>query len=372
MRRMVAAALALLVLIFGAGCAAEEPAERALEAVDMRGMEEFAEAAAPDLDLQSVLDGAQRGEFPSLDELMKALGEQLRAALRDVAASCVGLVAPALLLAVMGCTLPDRSGGSAGARFMIQCLLFQGLIRLAVESMEGVEACLMRAGEFGDAVAPPLTALMTAAGMTNGAALISPAAALAGGAVEDLLRGYGLALCKFALAMAVAGNLSDAIDLSRLYRLLRKAANWGAGLTVTLFTALTAIQGNVSAGLDGVAVRTAKYAVDSVTPVIGSGISDAWDSYVSGIMIAKNAVGVSGVALLIAVGLKPVLRAAAAMVAMNLFAALMDMLGERRAARAAEQAAGVCQMLLTLCTAALTVGMILLAAAMAAGRGLLG
>ena len=66
------------------------------------------------------------------------------------------------------------------------------------------------------------------------------------------------------------------------------------------------------------------------------------------------------------------LRTAAAMLMLNLLSALLDTLGEKRAARAAEQAAGVCQMLLMLCAAALTLGMILLGASMAAGRALLG
>ena len=62
----------------------------------------------------------------------------------------------------------------------------------------------------------------------------------------------------------------------------------------------------------------------------------------------------------------------AVMLMLNLLSALLDTLGEKRAARAAEQAAGVCQMLLMLCAAALTLGMILLGASMAAGRALLG
>ena len=248
----------------------------------------------------------------------------------------------------------------------------QGMIRLVLDAMADVEVCMRQIGSFATAISPPLAALMTAAGMTNGAALLSPLAALVGGAVEEGLLKYGLPLCRYTLAIAVAGNLSEAIDLGSACRLMRRATNWGAGLAITLFTALVAIQGTVAGGMDGVALRTAKYAVDSVTPVIGSGVSDAWDSYVAGILIAKNAVGVSGVALLLAMGLKPMLGAGAAMLMLHLLAALTDMLGERRAARAAEQVAGVCQVLLMLCAASITLGMILLGAAMAMGQTLLG
>ena len=369
MRRGILVLLCLLLL--GGCCAAEEAVNRALDAADLGGLEEFAEEVAPELDLKQVVQDAAQGKLAPVDELLGQLRDRALAALRDALRACGSLIAPVLLMSTLRCVLPEGRGGAEGARFLLLWVLMQSMIHLVLSGMAGVEACMQRIGGFADAVAPPLAGLMTAAGMTNGAALLTPLSALVGGAVEDLLLKYGLPLCRYALALAVAGNMSEAIDLSRACRLMRKAANWGAGLAVTLFTALTAIQGTVSSGLDGVAVRTAKYAVDSVTSVIGSGVSDAWDSYVAGILIAKNAVGVSGVLLLLALGLQPMLRTAAAMVMMNLFSALMDMLGEKRAARAAEQAAGVCQMLLMLCAASLTLGTILLGAAMAAGRALL-
>ena len=370
MRRWLLALLCLLLL--GGSCKAEEAVQRALDAADLGGLEEFAGEVAPELNLEQVVQDATQGELTSADELLDRLREYALTALREALGACGALIVPALLLATLRCALPEGRGGSEGARFLLLCVLMQSMMCLVLDSMAGVEACMRRISGFADAAAPPLAALMTAAGMTNGAALLTPLSALVGGAVEGGLLKYGLPLCRYALVLAVVGNLSEAIDLSRACRLMRKAANWGAGLAVTLFTALTAIQGTVASGMDGVAVRTAKYAVDSVTSVIGSGMSDAWESYVAGIMIAKNAVGVSGVTLLLVLGLKPMLRTVAAMLMLNLFAALMDMLGEKRAARAAEQAAGVCQMLLMLCAAALTLGMILLGAAMAAGRTLLG
>ena len=128
----------------------------------------------------------------------------------------------------------------------------------------------------------------------------------------------------------------------------------------------------MSEGLDGIAARTAKFAVDSAAPVIGSGISDAWDSYLSGVLVTKNAVGLSGIATLLFAGARPVLICLAAMAALYLIAALLDAFGEKTSAAAAEQIAGICQMALSLCTATLAIAMILLGAAMMIGKGLRG
>ena len=227
------------------------------------------------------------------------------------------------------------------------------------------------AGGFADIAAPALAALLSSIGLNASAAMLSPAAALAGGIAGDVFHGFGMPLCSLALCTSIAGNLGGGIDLSGITKLLRKTVGWGTGLCFTFFTALIALQGNVSACSDGLALRTAKHAVDSAAPIIGSSVSDAWETYVSGVMSAKCAVGVSGIAVLLASGAKPVLCAGSAMLALHIISAIMDVFGEKCAARAASQVGGVCQMALELCTGMLAIATILLGAAMAAGRGMI-
>lgn len=360
----------LLALLMGPALA-EEAAERIYQEADRSRMQEFARTYAEDVDMEQLARGALDGELPSVQEIFAWLKARITEPVLEMLNRLRGLMAPLALLALIRSTLP-RGGGSSGAGFLLRMVLMLGFSQVAVSAMSAGESCLKMAAEFADAVAPVFTALLAAMGMSGSAALVSPTAALAAGAAENLFLRFGLPLCRFALCTAIAGNLSAAIDLSRVSRLLKKTANWGAGLAITLFTAFLALQGGVAGTADGVTVRTAKYAVDSAAPVIGSGISDAWDSYVSGVLIAKNAVGVTGLAAIFAAGLRPLVACMAAMFLMNLVCALLEMLGERETARAADQISGICQMVLALCTGALAIDMILLGGAMAAGHSLLG
>lgn len=253
---------------------------------------------------------------------------------------------------------------------MLKLRLILQFFAMAAAAIDASRACISAAKAFTDAVSPVLTALLAATGMSGAAALVSPAAALAGNAAEKLFLHYGIRLCSCGLCTAAAGNLSPVVDLGRITKLMKKTANWCAGLATTLFTALLALQGKVAAGLDGVAVRTAKFAVDSAAPVIGSGVSDAWDSYVSGLMIAKNAVGVSGLAALIGVAAEPMIRCGLVMLVFNLVAAVLDVFGEKETSRAADQIGGICQMALSLSTGAVVIASVLLGAVMAAGQNL--
>lgn len=369
--RRLALCLAALICLCGSA-AAEGAAERALREADLRGIQEFAREYGADVDLEGLAEDALGGKLSGLDALLAWLRAHAAAPVRVALQAGRGLLAPALLLALVRCALPQAQGGSGGARFLLRLTLLMGFSEVAQAALTASERCLRMAGDFTDAVAPAVAALLTAMGMTGTAALASPAAALAGSVAEDLFLKWGLPLCRCALCTAIAGNLSGAIDLSRATQLLKRAANWGAGLATTLFTALLALQGGVAETVDSVGVRTAKYAVDSAAPVIGSGMSDAWDSYVAGVLIAKNAVGVSGMAALLAAGLGPLLTCAAAMLMLNLISALLDALGERETARAAAQVGGICQMALSLATGALVIATVLMGAAMAAGGKLAG
>lgn len=359
-----------MAALFAPGAQAEDVAARALEEAGPEGIYDFAEAYGAGADVKGLAEGALKGALPGIGELLAWLRARAAEPIAQVLSLGKGLMAPVLLMALARCASPREQSG--GARFLMRMALILGFSRLSIVALDAAQDCLSAVGAFSDVAAPALAALLTAMGMGGSAALVSPAAALAGDMAERLFRDWGLPLCRLALCTAIAGNLSPSLDLSRATKLFRRAANWGTGLAVTLFTALLSLQGTVGGAADGVALRTAKYAVDSAAPVIGSGVSDAWESYVAGMALAKNALGVSGIAALLAAGLRPVLICGASMLALQLIAAILDALGEASAARAAEQMGGICQMGLALSTGALAVGTVLMGAAMAMGGRIAG
>lgn len=336
--------------------------------VDPEPIYRFAQGCDAEDEIRSVYEAALQGEAIDTQSLLTDLIERVVQPVEETLQRAAALLPDVLLLMLAQATMPERRGAGAGVRFLLRLRLALGFSGLAEIALTEAGKCLASAKAFTDAASPVIAALLTAMGMNASAALVSPAAALAGGMAERLFARYGLPLCRMALCLAIAGSLSRAINLSRITLLMRKLANWGAGLATTLLTALVALQGNVSGAFDSVSVRTAKFAVDSAVPVIGSGVSDAWESYISGMMIAKNALGVSGVAALVAAGLRPVICCASAMLVLHLTAALLEIFGDSETAGSALQISGICQMALSLATGALVIATVLLGAVMAAGR----
>ena len=79
-----------------------------------------------------------------------------------------------------------------------------------------------------------LASLLSLAGATATAAMVTPLSALAGNAFSRLLAGVGLKLCTIAAALAAAGQLSPNLRLSRLFHLVRSVVNWGAGVLMAV------------------------------------------------------------------------------------------------------------------------------------------
>lgn len=338
--------------------------------VDMTPVYQYAQEFYGDSAVQEIYEGTLRGELQPWEKIIESLKILARAPAEKILQIASGMLPLVLLSALMGSMLTEGSESGSGVHFILRLSLILGFASLAKEAVAAVSQCLHAVRKFADVISPILTALLTAIGMEGSASLISPAVSIAGNIIVNTYTRYMLPGCRIALGLAVSGNLSPYIDLHGITRLLSKAVSWGAGILASCFAAFLALQGNIAESLDGVGVRTAKYAVDSASSVIGSGISDAWDSYVSGVLVTKNAVGVSGIAALLFSGLYPVLICLCAMAALSVLSAMLGIFGDKSAAKAAGDIAEICKMALSLCTSSLAIEMILIGMVMSIGKGL--
>ncbi|MGN1162506.1 MAG: hypothetical protein ACI4T2_01060, partial [Christensenellales bacterium] len=83
---------------------------------------------------------------------------------------------------------------------------------------------------------------------------------------------------------------------------------------------------------DGVSFRTAKYAIKSYVPVLGGYLSDGLDVILTSSMLVKNAVGVSGMILLFATILVPLVKICAFILCLKLTAAILEPVADSKIA----------------------------------------
>ena len=323
------------LLMFFSGCARAEPTEELIESLDVPLWQAAADEAGAHLNVMDTLRALVSGETPFTPEtLMELFREMILGEAQGMKGQLMAFLAPALLWGINR-QLTDRPGGAAG----YVCFLFGAGVMLGAfaSQMELARLTIRRTGRLTEQVFPALTALLSSTGRPGTAGMLAPLAAFGGGALTAAVERIVCSLCGGAAVLAVAGNLSERIRLGSLFKLFCSAAEWMLGAVMTLFLALTAVCGVLGPAQDGVTLRAAKYAADSLLPVVGGDIADAMDGMAASASMVRGAAGVTGVIVMLSLCLRPVIRLTLGLLVCRLSAALSEPVADGPLQKCAEQ-----------------------------------
>ena len=330
--------------------------DQVLDGLDTAALEE---ALSPDDPLQATgglratLSALARGEITlSFDEAMELLAARFASAARGSVWRLTRLAAPTLVWSILRrLTGKDSSAGKAVCYLMVCVCLARDLadhLALCTASMEKISSGMQ--GLF-----PLLLTLMAAVGGSAGATLMQPAVVAAAGSMTGLIRHVTLPLATVAGVLTMLCHLGDGLRLDRLAALAHRAATWTLGLCFTVFIAVLMTRGVTAAAVDGVTLRTAKYALDNLIPVVGGLFADTVDTLVGSSMLVQGALGVTGLMLVLSWAMSPLCQTLCAALAYQLASALMQPVADGELARCIGDFSRVLMLLfiIQLCTAAM-------------------
>ncbi|MBR3740086.1 MAG: stage III sporulation protein AE [Clostridia bacterium] len=335
--------LLLILLLAFCPAAKAESMENALDTVlDGLSLQDWQDAydrafpqeIAQGEDFRTTILKLARGErVLDPETLLRALAARLIGALTQSLWRLARLVTPAVLCGVLrrlrlSFARPALGEALDGACFLLLAgCMAQDLgahMRLTQDAVAGM-ADLMQS------LFPLLLTLLAAVGGTAGAAFFQPAVVAACGTMTELVRSVSLQLALAAGTASILSHLSPRMRISRLCSLLKTGASWTLGVGFTVFISVTALQSLGAAAADGVSIRAAKYAVDHFVPVVGGMFADTMDTLVGASLLIKNALGITGLLLLLSAGAVPMLQTLAAAMAYRACAALLEPLSDDRA-----------------------------------------
>lgn len=181
---------------------------------------------------------------------------------------------------------------------------------------------------FMQALMPVLLTMLMAIGGITTSAFFSPILLGAIGFVGTLIKTLILPMILFSAVLSIVNNLSSKIQVTRLAGLLKQSAALILGFILTAFVGIISIQGIAASTVDGVTIRTAKFAVDKFVPIVGSFLSDAMDTVVSCSLLVKNAIGAIGLISIFILCLMPMIKIIALIIIYKLCAALIEPISE--------------------------------------------
>lgn len=181
-----------------------------------------------------------------------------------------------------------------------------------------------------EVIFPVLLTLMTAIGATSSVAIYQPAVALLSGSIMEIFSSVLMPIFIFTLVFNVISNLTSTVKLNKFTKFFQSTFKWIIGIIFTVFMAFLAIKGITASTYDGVSVRTAKYAIRSYVPILGGYLSEGFDVILSASVLIKNAIGASGLLIMFASILTPIVKILVLILILKLAAGILEPLTDAR------------------------------------------
>lgn len=183
-----------------------------------------------------------------------------------------------------------------------------------------------------DAVFPILLTMLTAVGGTVSVSVYQPAMALLTTIIINIFTIFLMPLFLISTVLSLVSNLSNNIKLDKFISFINSLFKWVIGLVFTIFIGFASIQGITAGSIDGLSIKTAKFAIKSYVPIVGSYISDGLYIVLASSSLIKNAVGACGLLMLVGTILAPVIELIIFMLALKLIAGIIEPLGDGKVA----------------------------------------
>lgn len=264
-----------------------------------------------------------------------------QAVLNSVLSSIVGLLP--IISAIVGVSIlgsmlqgikPSSNGKSMSniINFVSYGIVVVLLLSLVTKMIVSTSNTIFSIKKQMDAIFPILLTLLTSLGGTVSASIYQPAMAVLSNVIGTIATYVLLPIFIFSIVFSVVSNLSNTVKLEKFSGFLNSTYKWLMGLVFTIFTAFVSLQGISAGSVDGISIRTAKYAIKSYVPLLGSYLSDGMGLILVSSNLIKNAVGAAGLFLLFASILSPLLDLVIFMLALKFIAGLVEPLGNSQIA----------------------------------------
>ncbi len=321
--------LLLVCALIPASAAAESVesgVKQVIDGLDVSALEEALKLGDPFAatgGFRQTLLAVARGEMTlDFDQVMALVADRFLSAARGSVWRLTRLIAPALLWGFLKRLSAGRGGdmGRLVCSLMVCVFLSQDLSDHAALCLHAVD----RLSEGMQGLFPLLLTMMAAVGGSAGSALMQPAVVAAAGAMTGLIRHVTLPLAIAAAVLTMLCRLGEGVRVSRLAELAQRCASWTLGVCFTVFIGVLMTKGVTAAAVDGVTLRTAKYALDNFIPIVGGLFADTVDTLIGSSMLVQSALGVTGLMLLCAWMMGPLCQTLAAALLYKVAAALLQ------------------------------------------------
>ena len=294
-----------------------------------------------DIDINEIFTASISGNMDNnmiMDIIFALLGDNLKSALVTIGSVMIIVVIHSILKAIS-----ENLGNENVSKiaYYIEYILIITLIMTNFSSIiTEMKTAVQNLTGFANTLIPLLITLMITTGNVVSSGMLQPILLLMVTFISNFMTNILIQIVLVATALGIISKISDQAQVGKLSKFLNSSMVWILGTVLTLFVSVTSLEGGLTASVDGVTAKAAKTAISSVVPVVGSILGDAVNTIMGCSNIIKNAVGVVGILVIIAICIRPIIQLAALTITYYLGAALCEPIADEKVVGIMEQMGG--------------------------------
>ncbi|MBC8588440.1 stage III sporulation protein AE [Tissierellaceae bacterium BX21] len=225
----------------------------------------------------------------------------------------LGFLSKILIIALISALLTniqstfENASVASFANYVTYILIAILVIGSFYQLMETVKITINSMIEFMEILLPILLTFLVLTGGPNTKLIFHPMILGTVNVIGIVVKSVILPLINFSFIISILSNLSERAELRKLSEFGNQIVTFIISAAFTVFVGIITIHG-LSTKIDGISIRTAKFAVDRFVPVVGGFLSDAVETVIGSSAILKNGIGIIGLFIIIFITILPLIK----------------------------------------------------------------
>lgn len=316
----------------------ESATDSVLEDIDFSELEEVLEAVDVDFSLfggetfKGYVSKIIKGEETvSLGGMLKIFVGGAVSLLKEMLFPLLVILAIVLLFGVFNNFKPSSVSG-VGDIIRYICLAVVSIILAKISSSVISEAkqSLVDLQKQMNAIFPVLLSLMSIMGGAISVKAYSPMFAFLTNSVSTVFIYVLFPLFIIGFVLSIVGCFSKNNSFEKINGFISSLFKWVIGIIFTVYMAFMTLNGLTAGASDGISIKATKYAIKNYVPMLGGYISDGFQVVKAGGLLVKNATGFTGILMLFASIISPILSVAVIELGLKFVAGVIDVVGDKK------------------------------------------
>ena len=170
--------------------------------------------------------------------------------------------------------------------------------------------------------------------------------------IENFLIYFMMPIISICICFSIIKSLGGCFDLSGISKLLKNTFTGVTVFVMSIFMFVLSCKSILSQSTDSISIKTAKFAISSFIPIVGSTVNDALRTVTSSIALIKNSCGVIAIIIVALIMLPAIISLLLHRLLFNISGAIAKCLKCDNECTVIEEASSVCgfMLALVLCT----------------------